>query len=115
MFTLVGNPANRRIQMFLAALGEPARVIAWRGLVEPGAPARPLGDGIGIPRIDAAGEDSEVERALIRRGEGIPHGGEKVSADELARIPDELGRILYPRQQHVGFVEVLREIERAIP
>ena len=47
-FAVIGNPENRRVTMFQAALaaqGLPeARVLAWRELAEPGAPARRLGE-----------------------------------------------------------------------
>ena len=118
---LVGNPANRRVTMFqdaLAAQGHPpAHVIAWRDLVERGAPATLLADAHGIVRIDSAGEDDEVERALLRRGEDAARTGGFPAIDtrRLAAIPNELGRILYPRQQHLGFLAVLDEIAAALP
>jgi glutathione synthase/RimK-type ligase-like ATP-grasp enzyme len=117
---VVGNPANRRVTMFQAALAAqgqpPARVVAWRDLVEPGSPARLLGDlpAGAIVRIDSAGEDDDVERALIRRGE-VARGDGALSARALAAIPRELGRILAPRQHHLGFVAVLDELAAAVP
>jgi hypothetical protein len=121
-FVVIGNPANRRVTMFqdaLAARGVPAAtVIAWADLVEPGAPARVLR---GLPkeailRIDSAGEDDQLERALLRRGEAPARadGYAAIDAGRLAQIPSELGRILYPRQQHLGFVAVLRELDDVI-
>ncbi len=91
-------------QAALAAEGQPpARVAAWRDLIEPGAPARSLGDARGMVRIDSPGEDDEVERGLLRRG-GIA---------EIA--PYQLGRIDHPYRLHRGFVAVLVEIEAATP
>lgn len=59
-FVIVGNPGNRRVAMFQAALaGQAARVLPWRALAEPGAPARLLGelpDDV-ILRIDSMGEE----------------------------------------------------------
>src|SRR5688572_13397230 len=97
----------------------PATVIAWQDLVEPGAPARLLADlpREAILRIDSAGENDDVERALIRRGEQAARAERythAIDAKRLELIPRELGRILYPRQQHLGFVSVLREIDAAI-
>ncbi len=46
----------------------------------------------------------------MRRAGGWP----AVSAAELAAIPDELGRILWPRQHQLGFEAVLAEIEIAL-
>lgn len=123
-FIVIGNPANRRVTMFQAALaaqGLPAAtVLAWRDLVEPGAAARVLGALAAAPaivRIDSAGEDEDVERALILRGETAARAegyAAAIGADALAAIPRELGRILVPRQQHLGFVAVLRELDAVL-
>ncbi len=121
-FAVIGNPENRRVAMFQAALaaqGLPAaRVIAWRALVAPGAPAGLLAE---LPdetflRIDSMGEDDEVERALLRRGEAAARaeGVPAIGARALAKIPREVGRILCPRQAHLGFLAVLGEIDAAI-
>jgi len=121
-FAVIGNPENRRVTMFQAALaaqGLPeARVLPWRELALPGAPARLAGalpDGT-ILRIDSMGEDDEVERALLRRGEAAARaeGVPAISARALGKIPREVGRILYPRQAHLGFLAVLAELEAAI-
>ncbi len=115
---VIGNPANRRVTMFQEALvaqgHKPARVVAWIDLCEPGAPAEMLA-GYDLVRIDSAGEDSEVERAMILRGEAAARaeGVSVVTAKKLAMIPDAVGRILYPRQHHLGFLAVLAEIEAA--
>jgi hypothetical protein len=102
---VVGNPANRRVTMFQAALAAegqpPARVIAWRDLLEPGAAAQLLGDATGIVRIDSSGEDDEVERGLLARG-GVSHVP-----------PYQLGRIDHPALLHRGLLAVLAEIEAA--
>lgn len=119
-FIIIGNPANRRVTMFQAALAaqelSPATVIAWGDLIAAGAPARVLGDLPETPaivRIDSAGEDEAVERALIVRGEPAARaeGYAAVDPRTLDATPGELGRILYPRQHHLGFVEVLRELD----
>jgi len=99
----------------LAAQGfAPARVVPWIELCEPGAPAR-LMAGDPLIRIDSCGEDDDVERALLRRGEAAARaeGVPAIAPAELAEIPREVGRILYPRQQHLGFLAVLAEIEAA--
>jgi len=121
-FVIVGNPEHRRVTMFQAALAAqglpPAIVIAWRDLAEPGAPAR-LFNGLPadvIFRIDSMGEDADVERAMLRRGEATARsmGATSISAAELAAQPYELGRIVCPRQIHCGFLAVLAEIEASI-
>ncbi len=121
-FVVVGIPGHRRITMFQAALAQqglpPARVIAWGDLIEPGAPKRVLADvpADAIFRIDSMGEDDEVERAMLRRGEATARqmGASVITAAELAKLPYELGRIHPPRQIHCGFLAVLAEIETSI-
>jgi glutathione synthase/RimK-type ligase-like ATP-grasp enzyme len=115
---VVGNPGHRRVELFQAAVAAagvpPARVIAWRALVAPGAAAELLGGLRGTLRIDSFGEDDGVERALIRRGEAAA-GASALTAAALARIPVEVGRILAPRQQHLGLCAVLDDIAAALP
>lgn len=119
---LVGNPDNRRVTMFQAALAAqglpPARVLPWRALAAPGAPAQLLGElpGDTVLRIDSMGEDDDVERALLVRGEAAARaeGVPAISARALARTPREVGRILHPRQAHLGLLAVLDEIAAAI-
>ncbi|MEO8553929.1 MAG: STM4014 family protein, partial [Kofleriaceae bacterium] len=115
---VVGNPANRRVTLFqdarVAQGLAPARIVPWRELCEPGAPARLLSRE-GLIRIDSSGEDDDVERAFLRRGEAAARaeGVPVISAIELAALPYQLGRIVHPRQQHLGFLAVLAEIEEA--
>jgi glutathione synthase/RimK-type ligase-like ATP-grasp enzyme len=125
---VIGNPENRRVAMFQGALvaqvdhlpalirgnPTPARVVAWIDLVEPGAPARLLA-GEPLIRIDSFGENDAVERALLLRGEAAARtdGVPAISAAELAALPYELGKIVHPRQLHLGFLAVLAEIEAA--
>jgi hypothetical protein len=103
-------------QEALAAAGRPpAQVIAWLDLIERGAAAvlADLDDRPRIVRIDSAGEDRAVERALIRRGRASAGAG-ALADDALAAIPDQTGRILAPRQHHLGFCAVLAELDAAL-
>lgn len=109
---LIGNPANRRVTMYVDAMvaqgRPPPQILAWRDLLAHGVPELE-----GLVRLDSTGEDDDVERLLIRRGEKAARaeGSPAISAAQLARIPTELGQILYPRQQHLGFVDLLAEVE----
>lgn len=104
----------------LAAQGHAsAHVVSWLDLALPGAPARLLGalpDEPLVLRIDSSGEDDAVERAFLRRGEAAARaeGSPAVAAETLAATPYELGRILHPRQQHLGFLATLAEIDAVI-
>src|SRR6187401_319275 len=107
-FIIVGNPANRRVTMFQAALaaqGQPApTVVAWRDVIANPQVLADLPDKPAIVRIDSAGEDEDVERALIVRGEEAARaeGYAAASAKDVEDTPRELGRINYPRQHHIG-------------
>lgn len=120
-YVVVGNPGHRRVALFQAALAArallPARLVSWRALAEPGAAAELLADAHGILRIDSPGEDPEVERSLIRRGEAAARaaGAPAIDARSLAAIPHDIGRILYPRQHYLGFCAVLDELAAAVP
>jgi len=121
-FVVIGNPGHRRVELFQAALaaqGLPAaRVIAWRDLAEAGAPARLLAElpDDAILRIDSMGEDDPVERAMLERGHAaaVAEDVSTISPAQLATQPYELGRIICPRQLHLGFLAVLDEIEAEI-
>ncbi|MFC7531902.1 STM4014 family protein [Actinoplanes sp. GCM10030250] len=69
---VVGNPANRRVALFTAAVsraGLPApEVFPWREVLRSG---RVPGAGTRV-RIDSPGEDSEVDRLLREAGSGRP-------------------------------------------
>lgn len=122
-FAIVGNPDNRRVVDFAAAvleagLPEPL-VVAHADLL---AALEADGDGALEPlaaitdeelvvRVDSPGEDVEVERALLRlgysaAGEVWPRA-DAISPSELARTPVAHGQVLAPRQHHLGFERYL--------
>jgi hypothetical protein len=118
-FILIGNPENRRVTMFQQALAHqgraPARVVSWLELVTDGA--RRLADLPAAPalvRIDSAGESFEVERGMLRLGfERARAGGfATVTPEAIDRLEEDRGRILCPRQAHLGFEALLEQLER---
>jgi len=103
---VIGNPENRRVALWQAALAArglpPARVCAWRDVLSDGFVAR----ADELVRIDSFGEDFEVERMLLARGARF--------VDEPVRdVVEDLGRIYAPRQHHLGFLDALAELERS--
>jgi hypothetical protein len=119
-FLLIGNPENRRVTMFqeaLAARGQPhARLLSHRELCArpellAEVPDRPL-----LLRIDSAGEDFEVERALLGLGfeAACAAGVSSIEPRAIAELRPERGRILAPRQAHLGFLAHLAAIERVL-
>jgi hypothetical protein len=113
---LIGNAENRRVGLFQAALreaGEPlAAVVPWIALVENVDALAALPDGDALVRIDSAGEDFEVERALLRRGLAASSPGARISRAEIDALVPDVGRIVCPRQQHDGFLAVLADLAR---
>lgn len=76
--TVVGNPDNRRVHLFLAAAAAaglpPPHVLPWRRVVGGGPVVVEPGS---LVRVDSPGEDTEVERAL-RKAERAAEPGEIV-------------------------------------
>lgn len=116
-FLVIGNPENRRVGLFQRALAQaglpPARVVAWREVLGDIRALADLPDGPLYVRMDSPGEDSEVERMLLKRGYAAAKdtGCATLSPAELDALPHAHGRILAPRQHHLGFLSALRELE----
>ncbi len=119
-FVVVGNPENRRVSLYQEALARqghaPARVLRWLDLARGEDVVASVPEGPAIFRIDSFGEDFEVTRELLRRGEHDARaaGVEVLSAGEIAELTYDRGRILAPRQEHLGFLRVLADLERAL-
>ncbi len=119
-FLILGNPENRRVTLFQAALQAEgfaaAQVVPWRAFLEdPRAlEAVPFKDC--YFRIDSAGEDFEVERALLGLGAKAAKaaGVSSVSPKAVEALVDDRGRILAPRQSHLGFELALGRIDAIV-
>ncbi len=116
-FILIGNAENRRVTLFQEALARqgmpPARVVPWVDfLARPGLLAD-LPDTEALVRIDSAGESWEVEKALLRLGypDTGAAGCTAISPPHLDMLGYDHGRILCPRQHHLGFLRALSELE----
>lgn len=92
-FTVVGNPANRRVTFFREAVRaaglEPARVVSWLQVLGGEAAFEP-GETV---RIDSPGEDAEVERLL--------------------RGVDDPTRVEGSARWYAGFLSAVGEVTRA--
>ncbi|HXU04634.1 MAG TPA: STM4014 family protein [Polyangia bacterium] len=115
-FVLIGNPENRRVTLFQAALARqglaPATVVAWRALVDDPRVLAALPATPAFVRIDSAGEDDGVERAFLARGyaDARAAGVATIAPAALAKLAPSRGRILCPRQAHLGFLRVLDDV-----
>lgn len=114
---LLGNPANRRITAFCAALSEAGQtfeVCSWSAfLADPRAlPSTPEA----FLRLDSTGEDPHVEQALLRLGRdrAEAEGVWVASQGEIAALPGRFGAILAPRQLHLGFLEALDRLDECV-
>ncbi|MCY1032099.1 STM4014 family protein [Corallococcus sp. BB11-1] len=116
-FLIIGNPGNRRVTLFQEALHHaglpPALVVSWETVArEPDALLELPDSEERIVRIDAAGEDTAVERALLKRGhtDALGAGCEVLTPEQVDALPPEHGRVLCPRQHHLGFLRVLEDL-----
>jgi hypothetical protein len=115
---IIGNPENRRVKLFCSALTarrhpEPI-VVAHNDLLQQPQLLAELDDQPPlVVRIDATGEHAGVERQLLGLGypAAMAQGVSAIEPQKLARIKPLPGRILPPRQLHLGFERYIRRIE----
>jgi hypothetical protein len=115
---VIGNPANRRVAFFQAALARfglaPAVVVPWIALARGEVALAPLIAPGSWLRIESPGEDFDVERALLALGAGLElgaRGAPTLDADAARALAPEHGRLRFSAQHHAGFVAALRRIE----
>ncbi|MEZ4322820.1 MAG: STM4014 family protein [Myxococcota bacterium] len=112
---VVGNPENRRVLSFVEAaerLGLPRpQVVPWRDVIRD--PSVLAGLPAGGVRLESVGEDVEVAELLLDRGLAAARawGCEVVEPGEGRR---DFGRVLGPRQAHLGFLAVLDDLEAVL-
>ncbi len=135
---LIGNPGNRRTEGLQEArrqLGlEPARVIPYLDLLQGTATLEEACLRFGLPadavpmlRLDAPGEDFQVERLLIALGAPdapVEQQDERLLAygtipdphpldeEEALSIREEAGRLYHPAQWFRGYMRLLGRLER---
>lgn len=124
-FLIIGNLDNRRVTGFVEALergGHPAPLLlSHRELIADPSALEAVPDQPLCVRIDACGEDPEVERALLELGADALTDAdpcERRSPAQLASMPPRFGQIVAPRQHHAGFMrylETLDQVFRARP
>ena len=135
-FLLIGNPGNRRLDFFQAALKrlgrEPAQVIPYADLLAHvdtlpdfflsrlsstvGTVTPPAFAGDILMRIESPGENFQVTVGLIALGAGADDSGAhaRIEAGAALDLSEDRGRILFPRQWFLGFSLLLRAVDRAL-
>lgn len=114
---IIGNPENRRVNLFQQALqerGEPeARVVAYERLLQGADGLREAVSPGCVVRIESPGENFAVEKGLLALG-AIPAelgGSPFLSVSQIETLQYDHGLILHPRQWYLGYCRLLNEIE----
>ncbi|MGC4116946.1 MAG: STM4014 family protein [Myxococcales bacterium] len=116
-FIVIGNPENRRVGLFQAALaaqGQPAaEVVSWLDVARHFEKLEALSPEPAVVRIDSAGEDFEVDRELLKAGheDALQSGATTIEPAKIDALTYDRGLILCPRQQHFGFLKMLGRLE----
>src|SRR4051794_30528047 len=105
-FVVLGNPGNRRVQFFRAALeavgaGAELNVVSWIDFLRDDvALLREITRGACCLRIESAGEEFEVEKELLALGveENAKSRYTSLTRREVARLSFEKGRIVALQQ-----------------
>lgn len=119
-FLILGNPENRRVTHFQDALAKeglpPAQVVSWQDFLARPDALDALPDAPALLRIDSPGENEDVERVFLVRGHerAQAHGCTTLTPGELAALTPSRGRIVCPRQAHLGFEQVLDQLDEVL-
>jgi hypothetical protein len=115
-FVIIGNPGNRRVELFQAALyqlGLPAaRLVSYADLIAGRAELDVQSRS--VVRIESPGKDFEVERTILRLGaecEDVEGDYWRLGKEQIDALNFDKGRILPSRQWYLGFCRVLDQIE----
>ncbi len=119
-FIVIGNPDNRRIHLFQAALArlrlEPATVFSYVDLLTGRVSLRGAIETPAIVRIESPGEDFEVERRLLAAGADIARaeGTSYLPRSRIDGLAFDRGLLLNSRQWYLGFERLLERIDREL-
>jgi hypothetical protein len=118
---VIGVPGHPRVTRFQEALARanrpPAAELSWLAVARsPGAFDALDADRPTLVRIDSFGEDADTERAFLHLGyeAALDAGVETLSPEKLDGSAPAHGRIVAPRQQHLGFLAALERVELAV-
>jgi hypothetical protein len=113
-FVLIANPETRRVQLFQQALERcgvpPARSISYADLLAGRCDLAKFDSPDTIFRFDAPERSFEVDRGFIAAGAELEPKGrhQRISANDAAQLPEDLGRIWYQHQWYLGWRQCLK-------
>ncbi len=116
-FVLIGNPKSKRTELFQEALRaqrlELATVLSYRELINGPEQLSEVEDVPTFIRIDSVGKSFDVERGLLRLGYKEVLGGAAsvIEPRVIDALDFELGRIIGPRQAHLGYLRLLGRLK----
>jgi hypothetical protein len=118
-WVIIGNPENRRVKFFQEALASrgqsPALVLSYIDLLT----GRRSVDEIPrrcLVRIDSPGENFLVEKLLLAAGRdaAAEEGSPVIDGRQIDQLPEDPGRILFPRQWFLGYCHSLLHWQRCL-
>lgn len=119
-FVVIGNPENRRVAMFQAALAQqglpPACVVSYADLLRGNFDGlcRAIEHAVTV-RLESPGENDFVERSLVTGGlEDSPRSPELLPLARDGLIAYERGEILPNAAWYAGYSQLLAQIEACV-
>ena len=114
---IIGNPENRRVELFQQALHtlhrQPAEVLAYADLLQDQALLPAALERASLLRIESPGENWLVEKLLIRRGAETTRASPQLIG-KISRLRNDPGRIRFPQLWFAGFSSLLQEFDRKL-
>ncbi|BDD04341.1 STM4014 family protein [Aureibacter tunicatorum] len=114
---IIGNPENRRVELFTEACKNrnlDFDVLSWKELLTNPKVLESKLEEVDFVKIESYGEDFEVFKMLLKWGakEAEHEDSPSISEKVLESFKEEKGRILYSRQCYLGFKSVLNFIKQ---
>lgn len=113
-FLWLGNPENRRCHFFLEAAKQegfpPPVLLSYETLLKGQVDWKELLSTIDIVRLESPGEQASVAQGLLEWGAQHPMN----KAPLVTTAPLTKGSLTGLRQQHLGFLRVLEQVEQAL-
>jgi glutathione synthase/RimK-type ligase-like ATP-grasp enzyme len=119
-FVVLGNPADRRVTLFqaaLAGLGLPAaELIPYEAWLNGRLDLREVVRPDSVVRLESPGREFAVERQLLALGAEVadPEGYAQINRAAVEQLTFERGRLLYPRQWYLGFCQALGRVQQQL-